>query len=146
MLTRVVFDGYDGSTVSLSAFAGRPLVINLWATWCPPCHREMPVLAAAQRARPEIQFVFVNQGESAEVVARYLAANGLRLSNVVLDPARQTAKTTGSSGYPTTLFYDARGRLRKRHMGELSHATLGGFDTVRFATELLPLLSDRDAG
>lgn len=115
----------DGSTVPLSAFAGRPLVINLWATWCPPCHREMPVLASAQRARPEIEFVFVNQGESAEVVARYLAANGLQLSNVVLDPARQTGKTTGSSGYPTTLFYDARGRLRKRHMGELSHATLG---------------------
>lgn len=113
----------DGSTVTLGAFAGRPLVINLWATWCPPCHREMPVLAAAQLAHPDIQFVFVNQGESAAVVQRYLAANGLRMSNVVLDPARQAGARTGSSGYPTTLFYDARGLLH-RHMGELSHATL----------------------
>lgn len=114
----------DGSTVLLNAFVGRPLVINLWATWCPPCHREMPVLAAAQLAHPEIEFVFVNQGESAEVVARYLAANGLRMSNVVLDPARQAGAATGSSGYPTTLFYDAKGRLYKRHMGELSGPTL----------------------
>lgn len=114
----------DGSAVSLGTFAGRPLVINLWATWCPPCHREMPVLAAAQLAHPDIQFVFVNQGESAAVVRRYLAAHGLRLSNVVLDPARQAGARTGSSGYPTTLFYDAQGRLDQRHMGELSHATL----------------------
>lgn len=114
----------DGSPVALGAFSGRPLVINLWATWCPPCHREMPVLAAAQLAHPEIRFVFVNQGESAAVVQRYLAANGLRMSNVVLDPARQAGARTGSSGYPTTLFYDAQGRLHRRHMGELSHATL----------------------
>lgn len=114
----------DGSTVLLSELVGRPLVINLWATWCPPCRREMPVLRSAQLAHPEIQFVFVNQGESAAAVERYLAANGLRMSNVVLDPAKQVSVRTGSSGYPTTLFYDAQGRLYKRHMGELSHATL----------------------
>lgn len=114
----------DGSTVLLNTIVGRPLVINLWATWCPPCHREMPVLAAAQLAHPEVQFLFVNQGESAEVVARYLAANGLRMSNVVLDQDRRAGALSGSSGYPTTLFYDAQGRLYKRHMGELSRATL----------------------
>lgn len=114
----------DGTTVALSAFVGRPLVVNLWATWCPPCRREMPVLSAAQRAHPEIHFVFVNQGESAETVRRYLAANGLQMSNVVLDPSKQVSSRTGSSGYPTTLFYDAHGRLSARHMGELSNATL----------------------
>lgn len=114
----------DGTTVPLSGFVGRPLVINLWATWCPPCRREMPVLKAAQLAHPDINFVFVNQGESAAAVQRYLDANGLQMSNVVLDPAKQLSAQTGSSGYPTTLFYDAQGRLYKRHMGELSHATL----------------------
>lgn len=114
----------DNTTVPLSAFVGRPLVINLWATWCPPCRREMPVLKAAQLAHPEIHFVLVNQGESAATVQSYLDANGLHMSNVVLDPAKQMSARTGSSGYPTTLFFDARGRLRNRHMGELSHATL----------------------
>ena len=49
----------DNTTVPLGAFVGRPLVINLWATWCPSCRREMPVLKAAQLAHPEIHFVFV---------------------------------------------------------------------------------------
>jgi len=114
----------DGSTVSLDKFAGRPLIINLWATWCPPCRREMPALKSAQQAHPEVEFVFVNQGESVEVVKNYLATHGLQMPNVVIDPAKQLSARTGSSGYPTTLFYDAKGHLYLRHMGELSHATL----------------------
>lgn len=115
----------DGTTsLPLTSFAGRPLVINLWASWCPPCRREMPVLQAAQLAHPDIHFVFVNQGESASTVQNYLNANGLQMQNVVLDPSKQLSARTRSSGYPTTLFYDAQGRLYKRHMGELSHATL----------------------
>lgn len=114
----------DNTTVTLNTFVGHPLVINLWATWCPPCRREMPVLQAAQLAHPAINFVFVNQGESAAAVQSYLDANGLQMPNIVLDPARQVSAKTGSSGYPTTLFYDAQGRLYKRHMGELSQATL----------------------
>lgn len=115
----------DGTTtVPLGSFVGRPLVINLWATWCPPCRREMPVLQAAQLAHPEINFVFVNQGESAAAVQTYLNAIGLQLSNVFFDPAKQMSSRTSSIAYPTTLFYDAQGRLYMRHMGELSQATL----------------------
>lgn len=44
--------------------AGKPIVINLWASWCPPCRREMPVLAAAQKQETGVRFVFVNQGEN----------------------------------------------------------------------------------
>ena len=114
----------DGSAVALRSFQGKPLVVNLWATWCPPCRREMPALRAAQQANPGIAFVFVNQGESPAVVARFMAAQGLVMANVVVDPAAQMAARTGSPGYPTTLFYDARGLLRFRHAGELSEASL----------------------
>lgn len=114
----------DGATVPLNSFGGRPLVVNLWATWCPPCRREMPVLRAAQQAHPELAFVFVNQGESAAVVQAYLASQGLVMANVVLDPVRELSTRTGSAGYPTTLFYDAKGHLAARRMGELSQATL----------------------
>lgn len=113
----------DGSAVTLDSFKGRPLVVNLWATWCGPCRREMPALMAAQRANPQVAFVFVNQGESAETVRQFLAAQKLAIANVLIDPARRVGTGTRSLGYPTTLFYDAAGRLRDRHVGELSQAT-----------------------
>lgn len=114
----------DGTEIALARFAGKPLVINLWATWCPPCRREMPVLQAAQAANADIGFVFVNQRESADTVRRFLAGQRLPLQNVVTDPAGQLAAATGSVAYPTTLFYDGAGRLVLRHVGELSQATL----------------------
>lgn len=114
----------DGTEVALHDFKGRPLVINLWATWCPPCRREMPAMQAAQAANPEIGFVFVNQGESAAIVRRFLATQQLSLKNVLIDPGGQLAARTGAVGYPTTLFYDASGKLQLRHVGELSKASL----------------------
>lgn len=114
----------DGSEVALRSLSGRPLVVNLWATWCPPCRREMPAMQAAQKANPDIGFVFVNQRESSTMVRRFLATQQLQLENVVIDPAGQLAARTGAAGYPTTLFYDAHGKLQLRHVGELSEATL----------------------
>jgi thiol-disulfide isomerase/thioredoxin len=112
----------DGGTVDLRALKGRPLVVNLWATWCPPCRREMPALSAAQAAHPEAIFLFVNSGEDAAVVRRYLAEAGVAPANVLLDAPRAAARTLDVVGYPTTLFYDRQGKLAARHMGELSRA------------------------
>ena len=121
----------DGGTLQLRA-TGKPVVLNLWATWCPPCRREMPAMGAAQAANPDVAFFFVNQGEDAPAVRRYLEGEKLALANVALDPARQVARAAGASGYPTTLFYDARGRLVARQMGELSKAKLAEhLDTFR---------------
>lgn len=103
---------------------GRPLVVNLWATWCPPCRREMPVLAAAQHQVPGVTFVFANQGEYAETVQKFLATSQLSLSNVLLDPGKKLGQQLGSMALPTTLFYDASGRLVDTHLGALSSASL----------------------
>ena len=113
-----------GRPVHLSAITGKPMVVNLWATWCPPCRREMPALLDAQRANPDITFVFVNQGEPAEAVRGFLDANRLELQNVLLDANLQVGKETGSRGMPTTLFFDAHGKLIDQRMGEVSEATL----------------------
>lgn len=108
----------------LAAFAGKPTVINLWATWCGPCRREMPVLAKAQQAHPQVQFVFANQGETRDEVADYLRAENMQLGNVLLDAESRVMQQTGARALPTTLFFGADGRLRNVHMGELSRATL----------------------
>lgn len=114
----------NGDTVALHDYVGKPLVVNLWATWCPPCRREMPVLAEAQRNHPELTFLFVNQGEGPGEVKRYLEAQALGLANVLLDSGGRLGQHVGSMALPSTLFYDAEGRQLSSHLGELSRASL----------------------
>ena len=114
-----------GDPVKLAALAdGKPMVVNLWASWCPPCRREMPVLAAAQQREAGVSFVFVNQGEDAATAQAYLSTGRFDLANVLLDPGAALGREVGSGALPTTLFYDARGRLVATHLGELSAASL----------------------
>ncbi|MDW5441714.1 TlpA disulfide reductase family protein [Polaromonas sp. SM01] len=125
VLPTVVLTTLAGESVQLTDLAaGKPLVVNLWATWCPPCRREMPVLAAAQQQESGMRFVFANQGEDGATVLRYLASSQLKLSHVVFDPRTALALAVGSRSLPTTLFYDASGRLVDSHLGELSAASL----------------------
>ena len=63
--------------ISLLSYQGRPTVVNLWATWCPPCRREMPVFEQAQSEFPDVNIVMVNQGESAEQALAFLQSQGL---------------------------------------------------------------------
>jgi thiol-disulfide isomerase/thioredoxin len=114
----------DGGSFPIARLAGKPVVVNLWATWCPPCRREMPVLGAAQKRHPEVQFVFANQGERADTVHGYLSGQAFELDNVLLDTDRAFSRLLGSGALPTTLFFDAGGRLVEQRMGELSAATL----------------------
>ena len=115
----------QGTPASLVTLAGgKPIVVNLWASWCPPCQREMPVLAAAQKKRADVSFVFANQGEDLFTLQRYLDAGKLDLANVVLDSGNGLGQKYGSMALPTTLFYDASGRLVDTHLGALSAASL----------------------
>lgn len=114
----------DGRSAQLDDFAGKPAVVNLWATWCPPCVREMPVLQRAQAGHPAVHFVFVNQGETAVQVSGWLAARQLALQHVLLDSHGKTPAAFNQKALPTTLFFNARGELVSSRIGELSAATL----------------------
>lgn len=114
----------DSQPVVLTSFVGQPVVVNLWATWCPPCRREMPVFVKAQAEYPNIAFVLINQGETAQVIKSFLDAQGLELEHVLLDPASHVMQEVGSRGLPTTLFFDAKGRMVHSHMGELTMPSL----------------------
>ena len=133
-LPEIALRNAAGETVQLADYKGGPLVINLWATWCPPCRREMPVLENAQQHRSDLTFLFVNQAESMQSVATFLETQGLSLSNVLFDGGGRLSQAVGSMALPTTLFYSPEGRLLDSHLGELSDASLAraleSFDTV----------------
>ena len=115
----------SGRVLDLGAAArGRPVVVNLWASWCGPCRQEMPLLAAAQQREGDVGFLFVNQGESASTVRAYLAGERLPLREVLLDPESKLGPAVGSRGLPTTLFYDRRGQQVDAHFGVLNGAAL----------------------
>ncbi len=118
------FTSLEGQPVHLADFKGKPTVVNLWATWCPPCVREMSTLHQAQIERPGVNFVFLNQGESADRVAAWLQTRKLPMRNVLMDGNKQAGAAFKQRALPTTLFFDSKGRMVSMRIGELSAATL----------------------
>lgn len=84
----------------------------------------MPVLASAQQTHTDVQFVFLNQGETLDEVKGFIASEQLWLGNVLLDDTASASTVLGVQAYPSTLFFDAEGRLRELHLGELTAAGL----------------------
>ncbi len=115
-----------GAPLDLGALAGRgkPVVINLWATWCPPCRRELPMMLEMAAARDDVIFVFASQREAGATVAGMLARAGLPAGPVVLDPEGRLSAHYGAAGLPVTLVHGPDGRLVRAHLGEISQAGL----------------------
>lgn len=106
------------------AAGGKPVVLNLWATWCGPCRAEMPLLARAQREHPEVLFILANQGESAAAIQAYLQRERLQFDHLWRDTASALGPAVGSSGLPTTVYFDAQGRPVGAHVGVLTEGAL----------------------
>lgn len=113
-----------GRPVSLDALRGRPFVVNLWASWCGPCRREMPMFVEVASTTPEVAVLLVNQGEDQRLIQRFLEDEGLPAGNILSDRGASLMRLTGSSGLPTTFFVRPDGRIEETHMGELSRAAL----------------------
>ncbi|HRP77487.1 MAG TPA: TlpA disulfide reductase family protein [Aquamicrobium sp.] len=111
---------------------GEPLVVNLWASWCPPCRREMPMMADVATETADARFVFVNQGEAASTIRQYLDAESLDPDHVVLDGLGEFARHYRVPGLPATLFIGADGTLQSVHMGEISReGLLAGIERIQ---------------
>lgn len=119
----LVLHSLAGEARSLDERRGKPLVINLWASWCPPCRREMPMLIE-EATRLPMPILLINQGEDAERVRAWLQGQKLAPANVLLDPDQRAAAAIGSAGLPATLFIDSKGVIRELHVGEISRAAL----------------------
>ncbi len=116
------------TTLELDALRGQPVVLNFWVTWCSHCRAQTPLLveAHAREAAAGVQFVGVNVRETADLVQPYVEKQGI-LYPVVLDANGRTAQQYQVSGYPTTYFLDAEGRVAARHVGQLNAQTLAQY-------------------
>ena len=108
----------DGRFVRLSDLKGKPVVLNFWATWCPPCRAEMPELVKAA-ADKDIVVLEINDGEDRSVVEDFATAYGMSMP-VVLDKAGVLNERYLVQGLPTTYFVDREGKLASVVMGQIS--------------------------
>ena len=113
----------DGAPVVLTELEG-PVVVNVWATWCPPCRRELPVFFDAAARERDVTVLLVNQRESDAQVRGYLAAASFPNDGVLLDPGGLVGAALKVAGLPTTFAFDADGRMVDVHVGEISAPAL----------------------
>lgn len=114
----------DGQSVTLSALQGRAVILNFWATWCPPCREEMPALQEAQDAhRADLVVLAVNQNESSDLVQAFKAEYDLAFP-LLLDPGYVVSDRYRVSLLPSTFFIDRRGVIRDIVFGGPMNRTL----------------------
>ena len=109
----------EGRHVSLTDYRGGPLVVNFWATWCPPCRQEIPLLQQVFQQRKEVPLVTVDTRETPGKVREFLEAAGYSLL-VALDENGTVSDTYQIRYIPTTLFIDGEGVIRSIHIGSFT--------------------------
>jgi cytochrome c biogenesis protein CcmG, thiol:disulfide interchange protein DsbE len=113
----------DGAAFDLTAYRGKQVVINFFASWCPPCNEEAPALVEFAKAHPEVGFVGVDTGDTLAKGQAFAAKYGLPYP-VVFDEDGSLSQPFGFQYIPTTVFLDADGVEKDR--------ITGAADTARF--------------
>lgn len=108
----------------LADYRGRVVVVNVWASWCVPCRREMPAFEAVhQRYRDRVVFLGVNHQDSRRLALELVDETGVTYPSAY-DPQGTVARSFGLFGMPTTLIVSPGGDLRLRRTGEMSRGEL----------------------
>ena len=124
-----------GADFDPATLKGRPYVINLWADWCPPCRREMPLLAEAARKHPEVAFLFINQSDLPNIATKLPSQHGIDPATILLDDGARLSAAYGGA-LPSTIFVNPAGDVRSVHAGEISRAALS--DKINLIKETRP--------
>jgi len=126
----------EGNAVALSDFIGKPIVLNFWASWCPPCKEEMPEFEKLYlECGDDVQFLMVDlvdgQQETVEIGAAYADGQGFTFP-VYFDVSNEAAIKYGVRGIPATLFIDKDGYIVTGAQGALTEKALRtGIEMIR---------------
>ncbi len=115
--------GTDGATLSLGQLAGHPLVINFWATYCPPCKAEMPMLQRVMGTQGSAVLVLVDEGDGKQAALDFLRSLGVRQASL-LDSDLRVGHEYGAIALPTTVFVNSDGTIVARQLGQLDERVL----------------------
>jgi len=137
-----------GELVTRDDLLGRRWLLNVWASWCPPCRAELPLLAriAAELADDDVGLLLLNAGERAAVASGFLETQGLDLRTLVDPDARERGlegtedvlRRMRARGLPTTFFVDADGVVVQAFVGELTPSALAELLETAFGVRWSP--------
>ena len=113
----------SGDRVSLGDLAGKPLVINFWASYCPPCRAEMPMLQRVMGSQTSAQLVLVDEGDSGQSATAFLSSVGVP-QTALLDSDLSVGHAYGAIALPTTVFVGVNGTIAFRQVGQLDERVL----------------------
>ena len=120
----------DGNEVQLSSFAGQPVIVNFWATWCAPCRIEMPELQAAfeENADNDLVILAVDQQEPPDVVREFFYNQMGLTFTPLLDTESAISDLYGTGMvYPTTYFINPAGEVTAVHRGPMTKSQIDGY-------------------
>ncbi|MCB2178524.1 redoxin domain-containing protein [bacterium] len=116
-----------GNNVSLEDYRGKVVLINFWATWCPPCRQEMPtILDRYEGADGDLIVLAVDYAEPADLVIDFQEQMGLTF-NVLLDERGSVSDLYRIQGYPTSVFVNEQGVIDIVHIGLMTEKELDGY-------------------
>jgi thiol-disulfide isomerase/thioredoxin len=138
---KAVFDLPDiqGQQHSLDAYRGRVVLVNFWASWCPPCIQEMPLLETLKQklAEQPFEILAINVGEQKYRVWKFVKLISFGLP-VLLDTRKDTFNSWGVSVLPTSFLLDRQGRVRYRVQGD------AGWDSDRVIALIEALINEEE--
>jgi thiol-disulfide isomerase/thioredoxin len=134
VLSDFTLNNLKGEAVHITDFKDKPVLINAWATWCPPCRAEMPLLSQYYlvHRQQDLVLLAVNAGDPESDVTAFAKQYDLPFI-VLLDPSAQLLAKLGIGSYPTSILVGRDGKVKAIHFGEFTQNTLD--------TEITPLLS-----
>ncbi|MCR8659573.1 TlpA family protein disulfide reductase [Paenibacillus endoradicis] len=118
-LPAIELSNMNNEKIALAEFTGKPMLINLWASWCTPCINELPLLNEVQQFAPEVEVVAINMGETTLEIEPFQTRYDLTMP-ILLDPQLQMKQLFKVSGYPVSIMITDKGTIQSIVQGEIT--------------------------